>query len=224
LEQLSFVETIRPPVFATGAPSARPKPRGPAGAVITAVTKAQARRLAMIRRAGEILQEHPLGEGESLHAIVTGYFDLSSLVLAFLEKTGSPCLTLRCSTLSLSPKVTAEFCELLDSGTVKALDLIVSDYFRRMDPEIMAGTLRDVIARGGRVAAAKTHTKLATMELTDGRKYVIESSANLRGCRMSEFMVLTRDVGLHRFYDEWLADQVARNGIRPGQTEVTEGG
>jgi len=54
---------------------------------------------------------------------------------------------------------------------------------------------------------------------TNGYHYVIEASANLRGCRCTEQVTLTRDAGLWKFYDEWLADLVVKHAIRPGDEE-----
>src|SRR4051812_40009052 len=69
----------------------------------TFLTRVNARRLAAVKRAAEVL-EHLPGEGESLHCILLGYFDLLNVVLALLDKAASPCLTLRIATLSFSKR------------------------------------------------------------------------------------------------------------------------
>src|SRR6185369_15584345 len=123
-------------------------------------------------------------EGESLHLVLSGYFDLLNLVLALLDKVGSPCLTLRIATLSFSKRNVKELAGLIDSGAVRQVDLLTSDYQRQHDQDYMVLALEELsVKRGQRVAAARSHCKLITMALEDGRRYVIEGSANLRTSR-----------------------------------------
>ena len=42
------------------------------------------------------------------------------------------------------------------------------------------------------------------MEVADGRAYVLESSANLRSCRMAEHFALHHDPGLLQFHRRWI--------------------
>jgi hypothetical protein len=44
-----------------------------------------------------------------------------------------------------------------------------------------------------------THAKVVLIELSDGRGFVCESSANLRSCSSIEQLMLTNDVALYAF-------------------------
>jgi hypothetical protein len=180
----------------------------------TFLARVQRRRMAGIKRAAEVLDVLP-AEGESLHAIVFGYFDLMNVLLAFLDKAGSPCSVLRIATLSLSKRNALELGALLDAKTVRSLDVLTSDFQRKHDPEILAEALAELsVKRGQRVAAARSHCKIVTLALDDGRRYVLEGSANLRTSRNMEQFALSRDPALFGFYDGWLSEMVTTHEIR----------
>jgi hypothetical protein len=111
---------------------------------------------------------------------------------------------MRVSTLSLSARNVAEMAALLDAGKVKRLDLLCSDFFRRHDKEVFAGLLNEFRSRGQRVAAARSHCKVVTLALEDGRRYALEGSANLRTNHNLEQFALSRGPELHGWYDAWL--------------------
>jgi len=179
----------------------------------TFLSHVTARRLAAVKRAGEVLTVLP-GEGESLHCILLGYFDLLNVVLALLDRAGSPCSVLRIATLSFSKRNVAELAGLLDAGAVKTLDLLTSHFQKEHDGEILAVALEELSAkRGQRVAAARSHCKLICIALEDGRRYTIEGSANLRTSRNQEQFALSRDAALWGFYDAWLASMVKDHEI-----------
>src|SRR5262245_12395034 len=56
---------------------------------VTFLSRVSRRRMAGLKRAAEILKVLP-ADGETLHAIIFGYFDLMNVVLALLDKVGSP--------------------------------------------------------------------------------------------------------------------------------------
>ena len=53
---------------------------------------------------------------------------------------------------------------------------------------------------GGWFAAALSHMKLIGAELSDGRYFVAEGSANLRSCSSYEQFTITHDRALFDFY------------------------
>ncbi len=171
------------------------------------------RRTAGIKRAAEVLEILP-SEGETLHAVILGYFDLMNVVLAFLDRVG-PCQALRIATLSVSKRNVADLAVLLDTKAVGRLDVLTSEFQRKHDPEILAEALAELsVRRGQRVAAARSHCKVITFALADGRRYVLEGSANLRTSRNQEQFALSRDAGLYSFYDGWLNEMVTTHVIR----------
>lgn len=211
MDRIDFAQGLRQQVL-LGPAVGQSTPRKQQGAAVAHLSKARQRRAASIRRAHEAIPLLP-AEGEALHLLVLGFFDLSALLTAVLERVGSPCLTLRCSSLSLSEKVVRDLVDLIDRGLVRSLDVLVSDYFASNCRKQTQDTANELSARGARLAKARCHAKLATLSLEDGRRYVFESSANLRGCRCFEQATITRDQGLWNFYDGWLADQTKAGQI-----------
>jgi hypothetical protein len=177
------------------------------------LARAHRRRFAALKAAGEALDVLP-AEGESLHAIMTGLYDLLHLLIVLLGRFASPCATMRVGTLSLSRRNVQEMAALLDDGKVRRLDLLTSDFFRKHDDDIFAELVQEFHARGQRVAAARSHAKVVTMALEDGRRYVLEGSANLRTNHNAEQFALARDPDLHGFYDAWLAGMVSAHEVR----------
>ena len=175
-------------------------------------TRPGRRRMACLREAADALADLP-AEGETLHGLMTGTYDLMHLLVVLLGALGSPCLLMRVATLSLSARNVAEMAALLDAGTVKRLDLLVSDFARKHDKEIFAGLLAEFSSRGQRVAAARSHCKVVTLALADGRRYALEGSANLRTNHNVEQFALTRGPQPHAWYDAWLGAMVTKHEV-----------
>jgi hypothetical protein len=171
------------------------------------------RRFACLKAAAEAVDHLP-AEGESLHAIMTGLYDLLHLLIILLDRLRSPCTNLRIATLSLSRRNVQEMVAPYDSGKVRRLDLLASDFFRKHDDDIFAELVQEFTQRDQRVAAARSHCKVVTMALEDSRRYVLEGSANLRTNNNQEQFCLSRDPELHGWYDGWLAGMVDRHEIR----------
>jgi hypothetical protein len=171
------------------------------------------RRFACLKAAEGALDLLP-DAGEDLHLVMDGTYDLMHLVVVLLRRLAAPCTALRVATLSLSRRNVQEMAALYDDGWVQRLDLLTSDFFRRHDDAIFAELVQEVTGRGQRVAAARSHCKIVTIALEDVRRYVLHGSPNLRTNKNLEQVCLSRDAGLHAFYDAWLSDMVARHEIR----------
>jgi hypothetical protein len=193
-------------------PNPRPEDDPAAGGKGGFLSRATRRRLACLREAGEALAHLP-GEGEALHGIMTGTYDLMHLIGVLLGAPGSPCLVMRIATLSLSPKNVREMAALLDAGRVRALDLLCSHFFFRHDRAVFEELLAEFRARGQRVAVARSHCKVVTVLLGDGRRYALEGSANLRTNKNLEQFCLTRDAALHDWYAAWLDGLVEKHEV-----------
>src|SRR4051795_13592492 len=85
--------------------------------------KDQQKRFAMLAEAAQIVPPLP-GPGESLHAIMTGRYDLTALLMVILDRFAVPCERLRMATLAYSKRNVYEIAGLLDSGKVKAATLL----------------------------------------------------------------------------------------------------
>ena len=184
----------------------------------TFLARVQQRRMAGIKRAAEILEVLP-GPGESLHALMLGYFDLLNVVLALLDRLDIPCLHLRIATLCFSVRNVSELAALLDTKQAAKIDLLTSDFQRKHDGAILGAAMQELAAlRGQRVAAARSHCKIVLLSLADARQYVIEGSANLRTSRNQEQFCLSQDGPLHEFYARWFDSMMDAHEIRAGES------
>ena len=174
------------------------------------LSRVNKRRFASLQAAEQAIDVLP-AEGESLHGIMTGFYDLMHLLIVLLQKFASPCLVMRIATLSLSKRNVQEMAALLDSKQAVTIDLLTSDFFRKHDKEIFAELVTEFRNRGQRVAASRSHCKVVTIALEDGRRYVWEGSANLRTNRNLEQFSFTQSPELHGFFDAWINEMVTAN-------------
>lgn len=142
--------------------------------------------------------------GESMHAVISGKFALWDLVPAILERTGQDIDHLHLATLGFSTSNASEILTLLDAGKIKRVNLLVSHYFKGTSPEIYDALVPKLIERGHPVLAMRTHCKLILAAMSDGTRYVVESSANLRSCQNIEQFVMTNDHDLYEFHRGWI--------------------
>jgi hypothetical protein len=178
-------------------------------------SKALLRRLAFLREADDVLAFIP-AEGETLHALMTGRYDLMHLLVALLRRLPGPCERLRIATLSLSARNVREMARLLDDGTVKALDLLASHFFARHEKAIYAACRAELVRdRGARLGIARSHCKIITIAGADGGRFVLEGSPNLRTNSNVEQFSLTRDAALHEWFDTWVRETITRHEIGP---------
>jgi hypothetical protein len=164
-------------------------------------------RFACLQAAADAVHLLP-EEAESVHIIMTGYYDLLHLLIVLLERFGCRCEVLRIATLSLSRRNVQEMAALLDQGKARTLEILCSDFFRKHDEDIFKELCLEFHARGQRVAVARSHAKVVTIALDDGRRYVLSGSPNLRTNRNIEQIAVTRDPSLHAFYDQWLSEMM----------------
>jgi hypothetical protein len=189
--------------------------------VLAFLARTNCRRFACLQAAAEAVSFIPEEEGTSAYFIMSGFYDLMHLLVVFLERFGSPCNTMRIATLSMSRRNVQELATLYDSGKVSRLDLLTSDFFRRHDDDIFSELVTEFHARGQRVAAARSHCKVVTLLLDDGRRYVASRSPNLRTNKNLEQLTLSRDAELFGFYDGWLSDMVSAHEVRSDDYQRT---
>lgn len=210
-------KAIRPVPFAgmvkagthTGTPPASAHPAR--GAFLSRIHK---RRFASLKAAAEAAEIVP-AEGEAVHVVMQGNYDLQHVLIVLLERFGSTCEMMRVATLSLSRRNVQEMAALLDAGKVKRLDILTSDFFKRHDQDIFTELVKELHDRGQRVAAARSHCKIVCMRLEDGRCFTLEGSPNLRTNKNMEQFSLTCDRDLHGHYDKFLDEMVTTHEIGP---------
>jgi hypothetical protein len=202
--------TAPPLTFTTGwpgLPSAQgPKPED--GPRRSREFRAGLRRKAQLRRAAEVIPHLP-GPGESLHALLTGYFDFALVLTCVLRSRPLPCEALRVATLSFSKRNVQEMAGWIDGGLVKRLVLLSSDFMKEGNPATYFGAVKELAEqRGLTVAAARCHAKVACLHFGDGLKLVFEGSMNLSTNRNVEQMAVINDSGLHDWHAGWIDQKV----------------
>jgi hypothetical protein len=135
------------------------------------------RRLAALREAGDVLTVLPR-LGESLHAIMTGRYDLTDLLDVILAQVGTVA-HLRIATLSFNARNVQRLTAWIEAGAVEKLTLLCSRFFVEHNPEIF-DQLREVLAEPHRLAASRNHCKVVCFHFRNGAKLALEGSANLR--------------------------------------------
>src|SRR5262245_20269790 len=123
--------------------SRRPTFAGPGTGPQTPALKVKcggSRAFARIHRARHALDAglFPEAEGDQLHLILDSQtMDPGDVLTVTVEKIAGPIAHLRISTLSLSSKRNLmQLVGMVDSGAVRKLSLLVSEFFREHSPEI----------------------------------------------------------------------------------------
>lgn len=176
------------------------------------------RRTHEAKLAADLLPERP-EPGESIHALMSGRYDLAQVIVATVRRW--PVKSLTVATLSANRRTIREVVSEIDAGTVGTLTILVSGFFARHNKELFEA-VRDEIRidyPGSRIAAGKTHAKITLFEFRDGSApLVLEGSANLRKNDSLEQLTAIRDAGLFAWHRQWI------NGIVEayGQTQDHE--
>jgi hypothetical protein len=169
--------------------------------------KSAARYRRAARTAAALLPELP-EPGESVHALMTGTYDLCQVVTATLKRVPN-CRHLRIATLCYSRWNAAELLSLLEARKELALTLLVSVFHREHNKDLHAW-LADELKNhpGARIAAARSHCKVVCFDLGRRDGLVIEGSANLRTNKNREQLTVTRDRRLHDWHAAWIDELV----------------
>ncbi|HWE03161.1 MAG TPA: hypothetical protein VG326_12195 [Tepidisphaeraceae bacterium] len=159
--------------------------------------------------------------GEAIHMLLSGRYQLFHLVPAVLELIAPAIIDeLHLCTLSYSKDNAADLLNLIDAGKIKHVHLLVSHYFSKANPHLFDPLEAALQSRGHKVLTCRSHAKLFLFKLSDGRKYVVHSSANMRSCKSIEQACFESDESIYRFYEKWLAglfataEEIKRNGTQ----------
>ncbi len=169
------------------------------------------RRLAALREAKEVLAVMP-GPGASLHAIMTGRYDLADLIDAAMGKLGT-IDHLRIATLSFNGRNVDCMASWLESRRVVRLTMLCSRFFYEHNPGLF-DRLRDVLQKHGqdnRIAASRNHCKVVCLHCVDGQRLAMEGSANLRTNSNREQFTMIHDATLHDWHAAWITEQVLKH-------------
>ena len=153
-------------------------------------------------------------EGETLHLVTEKMYSMAHIIPATLHLAAPATIRyLAVVTLSFSQPNLIDLLALLDSGQIGAVDFLYSVYFKSNNKEQCQHLADALTARGQRVFAGLIHAKLLLIELTDGRRYTVESSANLRSCASIEQISMFSDPALFDFHRTW-TDEVLKGPQR----------
>lgn len=152
--------------------------------------------------------------GESLHFVVDGRFEPCDLIPA-TRRLSDPAAIRRLdlTTLGVNNDNTACLASGIDQGKILECNVLVSQYFFRVESPDYQYLKSEIETRGGRVHNNRVHTKLILMEMTDGTNwYTIEGSGNLRSCQSIEQFVMTNDRDLLLFHRAWIDEYIQSRG------------
>jgi hypothetical protein len=145
--------------------------------------------------------------GEAYHMVTAKRYSLWHIVLATLKLAAPAMITrLTVATLGFSKTNLEELLQLLDAGRIGKVDFLYSVYFKSNERELCQRLAHELTTRGHRVVACLQHAKVVLMELSDGRDFIVESSANLRSCSSIEQITMMHDVALLDFHRQWITE------------------
>ncbi len=172
--------------------------------------KAEAKYKRAAKTAAELLPELP-EQGEVVHALMTGTFDLAQVITAVVPRL--PALRhLRIATLCYSKRNIVELCGLLDTSKGMALTLLVSSFHREHNKELHEWAIGELAAFPNvKVAAARTHCKVVCFDIAPADALVFEGSANLRSNRNWEQLSVFRDKQLSLWHASWIDELVSKD-------------
>lgn len=144
-------------------------------------------------------------KNESFHCITEKNFAMCHVVPATLKLAAPATLKyLGISTLSFSQANMVDLLTMLDRGQIGTIDMAYSVYFKSNEKENCTRLAHELTAQNCRVFSGLVHSKILLLELSDGRQFSVESSANLRSCASIENLSMFSDPTLFAFHREWL--------------------
>ncbi len=146
-------------------------------------------------------------ENESFHLITEKRYSMMHIIPATLH-LGEPATIayLGIVTLSFSQANLQDLLTLLDAGQIEKVDFAYSCYFKSNNKADCQRLAEELTARGHRVYSGLIHAKILLIELTDGRAYSVESSANLCSCASVENITMIHDRELFAFHSGWICE------------------
>src|SRR5258706_3024145 len=173
---------------------------------VSRARRRQMKDLRQVSAAQEHLERLPEA-GEAFHCVIGGQYPLWSLVpaLAALVRPGRS-EEAHIVTLSFSHQNAIALPAKLDAGEIGKVTFLVSHYFRATSAEVYAPLEIGLRDRGHRLLAMRTHAKVILFALSDGRRIVVESSANLRSGANIETFMMANDADLYQFHKLWIEE------------------
>ena len=166
--------------------------------------------LATARRATAALGRLPDPE-ESFHCLMGGDYHGFDLIIAVRELAGEVIEELHVATLGFNRHNMAHLCSMLDARDVGRAHVLCSEYFAGADFETFGYAKHELGRRGLRCVASRNHAKVLLFAIGP-RRFVIESSANLRSCNNLEQFALCQSPPLYEFHRAWIERALNHGG------------
>jgi len=140
---------------------------------------------------------------EHLHLWIGGGSSMGHVIPAVLQLADSATLTELCiATLTFSRANVLEWADLIDQKKIGRLTLIASRYFEKTSGGIYEFGRDLLAARGADVFTLRSHCKILTMALSDGRTITAEGSANTRSAKTVEQVAIFGSPVVYQFHRE----------------------
>lgn len=157
-------------------------------------------------RAAEMARElcPAIAAGETVHALLSGNFIFGDFLEALAVENMVRLEDLTLSTLSISDDNVLSFANMMETGFLGTLNVVVSDYWWSHNRH-NARFIYETLDRDDRfqLAVAGLHTKIALLLTAKGSKIVVHGSANLRSSRCLEAVTIETSPELYDFHREW---------------------
>jgi len=157
--------------------------------------------------ADKLGKELHLKKGERYDVIVSGNFVFGDFIYAWMTNQGIRAKTMTISTLSMGTRNVDVLAQLMKTGYIDELNLVVSAYFfsnyRRDVVPYIYEKLDDQKRGNFQMGVAGIHTKTMTLETKDGLKIVMQGSANLRSSANIEQFILEDNPEVYDFYKDY---------------------
>ena len=158
-------------------------------------------------------------QSESIHIVIGGQFEPCDLIPA-IRRLSHPAVISRLdiSTLGFNHDNVATIARGIDQAKITIANVVCSKYFARLEKSSFEFLKNEITTRGGRVNWGKTHAKLILLEMSDGRFFTVDGSANLRSCSSIEQINITQDRELLLFHRSWLEEILTANHEQKNET------
>jgi hypothetical protein len=157
------------------------------------------------RTARELIRRLP-AVSECIHLLWSGAFRHADTIPVVLDLAGARCETLSIATLGFDARAVQILLTELDGGRINRIEMVSCVYAQAHFRELDSWLTSELKRRGSRHAAVRTHAKVLAFSFAEGQQIAIESSSNLRSCRMLELSVVTHDPALVAFHAGWIRE------------------
>jgi hypothetical protein len=196
---------------------------GKSNQVDTSDLKARGKRLRFVQAQGKLIKSlrEVAGElpapGEQLRLVTLENFNAFTFVPFLIGERGR-IDHLTAAMYSISQEVTLTLCEMLKTGAVGRIDLLISETINFRFPARIKELVEQANLRRDtfRVGVGRNHAKVALMACGEDR-YVVEGSGNWCHNARIEQYVFDNSAEVYAFHDAWIRMILEESGeVQPG--------